>query len=239
MPGEKIFNLINLIALGESLLINKKGVNNMPDLKLLTDAVVDMEEDKALSLTRQYLEEGVNPATLFEAYESAMGEIGRRFEQQIYFIPELIMGGEVMKAASELIKPYLTESMDRSPKLGKVLMATVAGDIHDIGKNIATMLLEITGFDVKDIGVDVPSEKIISEAEDFGADIIGLSGLLTLAFDPMKNVVDDLKTKGLREKYKVIIGGGQLDDNVSRYIGADAFVTDAVAGINICKGWMQ
>jgi 5-methyltetrahydrofolate--homocysteine methyltransferase len=166
-------------------------------------------------------------------------EIGRRFEKQVYFIPELIMSGEVMKIASELIKPYLKEDAVIGPKLGKFLMATVEGDIHDIGKNIATMMLEITGFDVKDIGVDVPSERIISEAEEFEADIIGLSGLLTIAFDPMKQVVDELKAKGLRDKYKVIIGGGQMDDQVREYTGADAFVTDAVAGLNICKGWIQ
>jgi 5-methyltetrahydrofolate--homocysteine methyltransferase len=211
----------------------------MADLKILIDAVVDMEEDKALSLTKEYLEKGVNPVDLFNAFQSALEEIGRRFEKQVYFIPELIMSGEVMKTASELIKPYLKEDAVIGPKLGKFLMATVEGDIHDIGKNIATMMLEITGFDVKDIGVDVPSERIISEAEEFEADIIGLSGLLTIAFDPMKQVVDELKAKGLRDKYKVIIGGGQMDDQVREYTGADAFVTDAVAGLNICKGWIQ
>ena len=209
------------------------------DIKILIDAVVDMEEDKALSLTKEYLEKGVNPVDLFNAFQSALEEIGSRFEKQVYFIPELIMSGEVMKIASELIKPYLKEDAVIGPKLGKFLMATVEGDIHDIGKNIATMMLEITGFDVKDIGVDVPSERIISEAEEFEADIIGLSGLLTIAFDPMKKVVDELKAKGLRDKYKVIIGGGQMDDQVREYTGADAFVTDAVAGLNICKGWIK
>ena len=101
------------------------------------------------------------------------------------------------------------------------------------------MILGIAGFDVKDIGVDVPIERIISEAEDFDADIIGLSGLLTLAFDPMKKVVDQLKEKQMRDKYKVIIGGEQLDGNISKYIGADAFVTNAVSGIRICKDWMK
>ena len=211
----------------------------MTDLKVLMDAVVDMQEDKALTLTRQYLEEGVDPVDLFKAYQSALEEIGKRFEQQIYFIPELIMSGEMMKTASELIKPHLAETSGGGQKLGRVLMATVEGDIHDIGKNIATMMMDITGFDVKDIGVDVPAEKIISEAEEYGADIIGLSGLLTLAFDPMKQVVDELGAKGLRGKYKVIIGGGQMDERVREYTGADAFVTDAVKGINICKGWLQ
>jgi len=211
----------------------------MANMEILKEAVVEMQEDKALALTKQYLEEGADPVELFGAYQSALEEIGRRFEQKIYFIPELIMSGEIMNAASELIKPHLTETAGSSSKLGKILMATMEGDIHDIGKNIATMLLEITGFDVKDIGVDVPIEKIISEAEAFGADIIGLSGLLTLAFEPMKKVVDALTEKGLRDKYKVLIGGGQLDEQVRKYTGADAFVTDAVAGIGICKNWLN
>jgi len=208
----------------------------MSDLKALKEAVVEMQEETALSLTKQYLADGTDP--VFGAYQEALEEIGRRFEQQIYFIPELIMSGEMMKSASELIKPHLTETDDSSNKLGKVLIATVEGDIHDIGKNIVTMMMEISGFDVKDIGVDVPIGTIIDEAEAFGAEIIGLSGLLTLAFEPMKKVVDALNERGLRDKYKVIIGGGQLDEQVRTYTGADAFVTDAVAGVNLCKSWV-
>jgi methylmalonyl-CoA mutase cobalamin-binding domain/chain len=211
----------------------------MADLNVLKEAVMEMQEEKALSLTKQYLEEGADPLALFETYQSALEEIGVRFAQQIYFIPELIMAGEMMKAASALIKPRLAGKGAERAKLGKILIATVEGDIHDIGKNIATMMLEISGFDVKDIGVDVPVEKIISEAESFDAQIIGLSGLLTLAFEPMKRVVEDLKAKGLRDKYKVILGGGQMDEYARAFAGADAFVTDAVAGVNQCKSWVR
>jgi 5-methyltetrahydrofolate--homocysteine methyltransferase len=211
----------------------------MADLNILKDAVIEMQEDKALSLTKQYLEEGTDPVALFGAFQEALGEIGKRFEQQIYFIPELIMSGEMMKSASDLIKPHLPETEGDEKKLGKILIATVEGDIHDIGKNIVTMMLEISGFDVKDIGVDVPIDTIVDEAEAFGAEVIGLSGLLTLAFDPMKKVVDTLNERGLRDKYKVLIGGGQLDEQVCTYTGADAFVTDAVAGVNLCKEWVQ
>ena len=211
----------------------------MANMKLLTEAIVSMQEEKALSLTKEYLEEGMDPIKLLEVYRSAFEEIGKLFEKQEYFLPELIMGSVIIKRASEIIKPHLTKKAYSGPKLGKILVATVEGDIHDIGKNIAVMILDIAGFDVKDIGVDVPIERIISEAEDFDADIIGLSGLLTLAFDPMKKVVDQLKEKQMRDKYKVIIGGGQLDDNVSKYIDADAFVTNAVTGIRICKDWMK
>jgi methylmalonyl-CoA mutase cobalamin-binding domain/chain len=211
----------------------------MADLNVLKEAVMEIQEERALSLTRQYLEEGADPLALFGAYQAALEEIGKRFAQQIYFIPELIMAGEMMKTASALIKPRLSEKGTESTKLGKILIATVEGDIHDIGKNIAAMMLEISGFDVRDIGVDVPVEKIISEAGAFNAHIIGLSGLLTLAFEPMKRVVEGLKAKGLRDKYKVIIGGGQMDEHARAFTGADAFATDAVAGVNLCKGWIQ
>lgn len=208
-------------------------------LNLLKEAVVEMQEEKALSLTEQYLAGGAEPLSLFKAYQAALAEIGKRYEQEIYFIPELIMAGEMMNAASNLIKPLLADNVGMTEnKRGKVLIATVEGDIHDIGKNIATMMMDLNGFEVKDIGVDVPGDRIIAEAEAFGADIIGLSGLLSLVFDPMKKLVAALKAQGLREKYKVIIGGGQMDEKACAYIGADAFTTDAVAGVNICKAWM-
>lgn len=212
----------------------------MGDIKALTEAVVEMQEDKALQMTRELLDGGESALAVFDAYKAAMEEIGRRFEKQIYFIPELIMSGEMMKSAVEIIKPHLgDQEADTGKKLGKFLIATVAGDIHDIGKNIVSMLMDINGFEVRDLGVDVPTEKIVAEAKEFGADIVGLSGLLTLAFDPMKEVVNKLAEAGLRDKVKVIIGGAQMDEQVRLHVGADAFVTDAVTGINLCKGWMN
>ncbi len=216
----------------------------MADLKDLYTAVVEMQEDTAMTLTSAYLEQGVPALEIFGCYQSAMEEIGKRFEQQIYFIPELIMSGEMMKSAAEMLKPILAEQgadtdQGGDNKLGRVLIATVHGDIHDIGKNIATMMLELNGMEVKDIGVDVPVDTIVQEAVDSNADVIGLSGLLTLAFDPMKSVVEKLREKDLRDKIKVIIGGGQMDEQVCTYVGADAFVTDAVEGVKIVKGWLQ
>lgn len=214
----------------------------MAELKELYEAVVEMQEDTALQLTQQLLDEGKPALEVFDTYQNALEEIGKRFEKQLYFIPELIMSGEMMKAGSEIIKPKLAAEEtgdDSEKKLGKVLIATVEGDIHDIGKNIVTMMMELNGFDVRDIGVDVPADKIIAEAKDFDADIIGLSGLLTLAFDPMKEVVQKLDEAGLRDKIKVMIGGGQMDEQVCNYVGADAFCTDAVVGINYCKEWLS
>ena len=216
----------------------------MTDLQDLFNAIVDMQEQDALALTKQHLEKGDPALDIFGCYQEALAEIGKRFEQQLYFIPELIMSGEMMQAGAEMLKPYLAEKAKDSEgngqeKLGKVLMATVEGDIHDIGKNIVTMLMGLNGMDVKDIGVDVSTDRIVEEAVAFGADVIGLSGLLTLAFDPMRAVVEKLKEKGLRDKIKVIIGGGQMDAQVCEYVGADAFVTDAVVGVNRVKEWMN
>jgi 5-methyltetrahydrofolate--homocysteine methyltransferase len=212
----------------------------MAGMDALVEAIVEMQEDNALELTQKYLDDGESPLEIFGAYRKALEVIGDRFEKKIYFIPELIMSGELMNRAAEIIKPYMDKDKSEggSEKIGKVLIATVAGDIHDIGKNIVTMLLDINGFEVNDLGVDVPTQKIVEEAKTFQPDIVGLSGLLTLAFAPMKEVVQELDKAGLRNDLKVIIGGGQLDAQVSNDVGADAWVTDAVKGVNICKEWM-
>lgn len=209
-------------------------------MKELTDAMAEMKEEKALELTQKYLDDGESPVEIFRGYQAAMEEIGKRFEQNIYFIPELIMAGEMMKAGAELIKPHLKDGADGegAQKIGKFLIATIEGDIHDIGKNIMAMMLDLNGFEVMDLGVDVPLQKIVDAAREFNPNVIGLSGLLTLAFDPMKALVDKLKDEGLRNDYKVIIGGAQMDQHVCDYVGADAWVTDAVAGVNRSKEWV-
>ena len=193
----------------------------MKDTEKLTEAIVEMEEDQAMALTRELLESGTAPMAIFEAYQEAMVEVGRRFEKGVYFIPELILSGNMMNEATEIIKPYLNDQIaeDKRKKIGKILIATVEGDIHDIGKNIVATLLDLNGFEVKDLGVDVPIDQIVSEAKEFGADIVGLSGLLTLAFDPMKELVDKLEAEGLRQNTKVIIGGGQMDEQICRIRG--------------------
>lgn len=213
----------------------------MAELNDLYTAVVDMQEDTALDLTKKYLDENVPALEIFNCYQDALEEIGKRFEQEVYFIPELIMAGEMMKAGAEILKPKLAEQGggEERKKLGKILIATVEGDIHDIGKNIVTMMMDLNGLEVKDIGVDIPADKIISEARDFGASIIGLSGLLTLSFDSMKSVVDKLEEQGVRDQFKVIIGGGQMDERVCDYVGADAYVTDALRGVSYAKSWLS
>ena len=207
----------------------------------LVKAVADMMEDEAMALTKKYVEQGVPPLQIIDAYKEALGIIGKRFEQCIYFVPELILAGEMMKTASEIIKPVMKGSQGdvETPRIGRFLLGTVAGDIHDIGKDMVHMLMDINGFEVRDLGVDVPAQRFWDEYKDFQPDIIGMSGLLTLAFESMKEVADGLKEMGVRDKVKVIIGGGQMDQHACKYIGADAFVTDAVAGVNLCKKWVS
>ncbi len=205
----------------------------------LVNAVVELMEEEALELTRQYLASGRSGKEVFGAWQQGLAEIGARFEKKEYFVPELILSGELMRAGSEIIKPYLTgDGGDEEKKLGKALIATVEGDIHDIGKNIAAMMMDIASLEVKDLGVDVPAKTIVEEAGVWQPDIIGLSGLLTLAYDPMKEVVEGLKAAGLRDQIKVIIGGGQTDEHVCKYVGADIFATDAMVNVSYAQKWL-
>jgi 5-methyltetrahydrofolate--homocysteine methyltransferase len=207
----------------------------------LVNAVVEMMEDDALALTKKYLEQGVPPVDILNAYKDALGLVGKRFEDGIYFVPELILAGEMMKTASELIKPHMAgaEAGAGGKKIGKFLLGTVEGDIHDIGKDMVHMLMDINGFEVRDLGVDVPAQRFCEEYKSFQPDIIGLSGLLSLSYDSMKQVVECLKEIGARDKVKVIIGGGQLDEHACKYVQADAWVTDAVAGVKYALEWVK
>ncbi|HTY25464.1 MAG TPA: cobalamin-dependent protein [Desulfomonilaceae bacterium] len=210
-------------------------------MKDLINAIADMMEDEAMALTKKYLDEGVPPLQVLDAYKEALAIIGKRFEECKYFVPELILAGEMMKSASELIKPHLTpgSSGDETKRIGKFLLGTVEGDIHDIGKDMVHMLMDINGFEVRDLGVDVPAQRFWDEYKDFQPDIIGMSGLLTLAYESMKRVVDGLQEMGVRDKVKVIIGGGQVDEHAGKYVGADAWVTDAVAGVKYALEWVK
>lgn len=199
----------------------------------LTNAMAEMMEDELMELTDKYLSEGKAPQDILNAYQAGMAEIGKRFEKGEYFVSELILAGEMMTAGSDKIKPYLkTDSPEAGPSKGKVLVATVEGDIHDIGKNIAVTMMELAGYEVKNLGEDVPADKIVEEAKAFQPIMIGLSGLLTLAYDPMKEVVEKLIAAGLRDQTKVLLGGGQIDDHVLKYVGADIFANDAMTNVS-------
>lgn len=203
--------------------------------KELIEAITEMREEDAVAITQKLLDGGASPADVLEACREAMGIIGMRFETGESFIPELILAGEILAQISAILKPRLQQASE-SQKLAKIVLGTVQGDIHDIAKDIVGFMLDINGFEVTDLGVDVPPAKFVETVKQTGAKIVGLSGFLTLAFDPMKDTVKALKDAGLTD-VRVMIGGGQIDENIRQYTGADAYGKDAMAAVAIAKSW--
>jgi methanogenic corrinoid protein MtbC1 len=208
--------------------------------KQLVTWLADMNEDDAFALAKKMLlEEGANPMRVLDLCRQAMDIVGKRFEQGEYFLPELVLAGEMLENIGAVAKPLITQGPGGEPKkLAKVLIGTVHGDLHDIGKNIVTFMLDINGFEVKDIGIDVPVKTFVDEINEFKPDVVGLSGFLTLAFDSMKETIAAIQEAGLRNKLKIMIGGGQVDEAVRNYTGADAFGTNAIEAVSLCKNWM-
>lgn len=206
--------------------------------KALVEAIVEMREEDALKLADLLLENGTSPLGILDAGRDALAVIGQRFEEGECFVPELIMAGEILRQLSEKAKPYLRELGAAPAKLGRVVIGTVEGDIHDIGKDIVTFMLDANGFDVKDLGVDVPAARFVEAVREFQPQVVGLSGFLTLAYDPMKATVQALADAGLRDRVKVMIGGGQIDEQIRTYAGADAYGKDAVAAVTLAKSWV-
>jgi methanogenic corrinoid protein MtbC1 len=203
----------------------------------LIDAIADMREDEALALVKEMIDGGVKPFAILNDVKTAMDVIGQRYEEGTYFLPELMLAGEMMNQIMEVVKPGIAESAEEE-HLGKVLIGTVKGDIHDIGKDIVTFMLKVSGFNVLDLGVDIPAQKFVEAIKDFRPQVVGLSGFLTLAFDEMKATVEAIEKAGLRDKVKVMIGGGQMDEAVKDFVGADAYGKDAMAAVKLAKGWV-
>ena len=201
----------------------------------LIEAITEMREEDAVAITNKLLDSGVSPVDVLDACREAMSIIGMRFETGESFIPELILAGEILAQISAILKPRMQQAGE-SNKLGKIVLGTVQGDIHDIAKDIVGFMLDINGFEVTDLGVDVPPAKFVETVKQTGAKIVALSGFLTLAFDPMKATVQALKDAGLSE-VKVMIGGGQIDENIRQFTGADAYGKDAMAAVAIAKSW--
>ena len=205
--------------------------------KNLVELMADLMEDETLQLVKEKIAQGVDPEEILADARSAMEVVGKRFESCEYFIPDLMMAGEILKEIADEVKP-LMKKQQGSAKSGKVIIGTVAGDIHDIGKDIVTFMLDVSGFDVLDLGIDVPAETFVAKIKEFQPQVVGLSGFLTLAFDSMKNTIAAIEKAGLRDKVKIMIGGGQIDDAVRAYVGADAYGKDAVAGVQLTRKWI-
>jgi 5-methyltetrahydrofolate--homocysteine methyltransferase len=203
----------------------------------LIQALVEMQEAEALRETRKLLDEETDPISIIEACSRAMEAVGKRFETGEYFLPHLMMAGEMLRQISEIIKPMMGADKTHKDR-GRVLMGTVKGDIHDIGKNIVTFLLETNDFEVLDIGIDQSPQRFVEAIREFQPQVVGMSGLLTLAFDSMKETVQAIEDAGLRSRVHIMIGGGQITEKVKDYTGADAFGPDAVAGVRLAKEWI-
>jgi 5-methyltetrahydrofolate--homocysteine methyltransferase len=203
----------------------------------LTQAIVELREGDALAMVDQQLTAGIDPVAILADCKAAMDVIGDKFAAGEAFIPELIMAGEIMTGVSTKLKPHLTSATTDEDKLGVIVIGTVQGDIHDIGKDIVVTMLDIAGFDVVDLGVDVKIDKFVATAQEKNAQIIAMSCLLTSAIDSMKKVVAAAREASL-DGCKLMIGGAPITEQVVAYTGADGYGKDAVEAVELAKQWI-
>lgn len=208
--------------------------------KALIEFIAEMKEEEAIALAGEMLASGYDPLTLLDHCREAMEIVGKRFEAGEYFLPELMLAGEMLTQIGNEAKPLIkdSETGTAGSSKGTVIIATVHGDLHDIGKNIVTFMLDINGYTVVDLGIDVPADTIVDSIKEHKPAVVGLSGFLTLAFDSMKETIEAIEAAGLRDGIKIMIGGGQVDDNVKNYTGADAFGLNAMDAVSLCGGWI-
>ncbi len=205
----------------------------------LFQSVVEIEEDKAYELVKQLVEDGVDPKEIIEILRKAVDVIGDKFSKKEYFLTELVMAGEIFQQSAKILEPALKKDKIKVKSKGIVVMGTVKGDIHDIGKNIFVTLLQSAGFEVHDLGVDIPAQDFVEKVKETNADVVGYSGLLTVALETMKETTEALKAEGLRDKVKIIIGGLPIDELWMKEAGADAFTDNAFEGVKIVKEWLK
>ena len=202
----------------------------------LVEAVADLREEEALRIVREKLDAGEDVMEILEMTRKALTIIGKRFENEECFLTELVMAGEIFRQIAELVKPKV--GAIETKRLGKVLMGTVQSDIHNLGKDIVTLMLDVNGFEVLDLGVDIPPEKFVEAIREFKPQVVGMCGLLTVAYDSMKKTVEAITEAGLRDKVKIMIGGGQVDKHIQEYVGADAYGNDAMKAVELSKKWV-
>jgi 5-methyltetrahydrofolate--homocysteine methyltransferase len=212
-------------------------LNNEELFERIRNSIVNFDVEGIKSQILDAVKLKISPGRLIKVMGEGMDVVGEKYQLKEFFIPELIMAGETMKEALTVLKPYMTEEAKES--LGTVIMATVKGDLHDIGKNIFIMLLNTAGFKVVDLGIDVLAEAVVEAVKEYDADIVGLSALLTTNLEQMPLIIDKLEKAGLRDQVKVIIGGATVTEEFAKQIGADGYAKEAVKGIGICKKWVQ
>lgn len=204
------------------------------DFEKLTELVIELEVDDIADAVKEALNEGKDAFEILNSLTKGMDEVGRRYEEKEYYLTELVLAGETMKEAFNVLKPALAAA-DKAEDRVKIILATVKGDNHDIGKNILGSLLLSSGFELYDLGMDVDENTIIEKVKETGADIIALSTLLTMTVEHIKVVHEALQAAGLRDKVKLIVGGAPLNMELAKRLGADDFADDAVDGVRHIK----
>lgn len=202
----------------------------------LVQMIANLEDNNAIQEVNRQLNAKVDPSEIFKACQAGMVEVGKKFQSGEFFISDLMMSGSIFKDINEIITPYLKSSS--GTKSGKVVVGTVEGDIHDIGKDLVVSMLNAGNFDVVDLGVDVKPETFVNALKEHGAKVLGLSCLLTTAYDSLKRTVEAVEAAGLRDQVKIMIGGGPVDQGVVEYTGADAFGSDAQDAVRLCRELM-
>jgi len=205
----------------------------------LAEAMAKLDKDSVIGIVKQDLKGGKNPLEIIEELRKGMEIVGEEFEKLERFLMDLIWAAQIFKDAADLIMPKIRESLKDVPVKGKVLVGTVKGDIHDIGKNLIMALLECAGFEVVDLGVDIPPEVFVKKIREYKPQIVGMSGLLTASIDVMQETIDAIEKEGLRKDLKIIVGGGVVGDQWTRgKVKADATVTSAVEGVKLAEQYV-
>ena len=204
------------------------------DFEKLTELIIELEVDDIEEAVKNALDEGKDPFEVMNALTKGMDEVGRRYEEKEYYLTELVLAGETMKEAFKVLQPALAAA-DRSESKVKIIIATVKGDNHDIGKNILGSLLLSSGFEVIDLGMDIDAKVIVDKVKETGATIVALSSLLTMTVEAIKTVHEALKAEGIRDTVKLVVGGAPLNMELAKKLGADDFADDAVDGVKHIK----
>lgn len=218
------------------LIYQELGVDVMSEE--FVKAIIDLDESKVLDLTRKRLEVE-DPINILNDLRKVAEIIGEKCDKGEFFIADLVMAGEILKTVSDIVREKMKILGKKRETIGRFVIGTVEGDIHDIGKNIVVTMAEVAGFEVIDIGIDAPPQKFVEAIKQYDPDIVGMSCLITVGIESMKKTVEAIKQAGLRDKIKIIIGGGRVDQYTCEYVGADAWTNDAAVGIKIMLKWIE
>ncbi|MEM1526584.1 MAG: corrinoid protein [Ignisphaera sp.] len=207
-------------------------------LNKIRDSLANLELDSTLNLVDEALKSNVSVKDIIDSLAEGMKIVGERYENGDYFVADLIVAGEIFKEVMNILRPRIIAERKSQP-IGRVVIGTVYGDVHDVGKNLVAIFLEAAGFEVIDLGVDVPPQKFIEAVKQYKPDIVGMSALLTTTMVHMKDVIESLKKEGLKDKVKVIVGGAPLTEEFAKSIGADAYGENAFKAVEICRKMVE